>query len=62
SAATSEDAAPHWRAAAKVIANDRPYAFLWFFDDAVAVNRRVRDTRIDTYGLYQNLYQWTVKE
>ena len=61
SAATSEDAAPHWRAAAKVIANDRPYAFLWFFDDAVAVNQRIRDTRIDTYGLYQNLYQWSVK-
>jgi len=27
----------------------------------VAVNQRIRDTRIDTYGLYQNLYQWSVK-
>lgn len=62
SAATSDEAAPYWRAAARVIVADRPYAFLWFFDDAVAVNERVRDARIDTYGLYQNLYQWRVKE
>jgi peptide/nickel transport system substrate-binding protein len=61
-AATSEQAAPYWRAAARVIARDRPYAFLWFFDDAVAVNERVRDTRIDTYGLYQNLQQWRLEE
>jgi len=60
SASTARDAAPYWRAAAKIIANDRPYAFLWFFDDAVAVNQRIQNTRIDTYGLYQNLYQWRV--
>jgi peptide/nickel transport system substrate-binding protein len=56
--ATAEAAAPYWRAAARAIAADRPYAFLWFFDDAVAVNERVQDTRIDTYGLYQNLHRW----
>ena len=61
SAATAQDAAPHWRDAARIIARDRPYAFLWFFDDALAVNQRVTDTRIDTYGFYQNLYQWKVR-
>ena len=60
-AATAGLAAPHWRAAAKVISLDRPYAFLWYFDDAVAVNQRIQNTRIDTYGLYQNLYQWRVR-
>ncbi len=61
-AATARDAAPYWRRAARIIARDRPYAFLWFFDDAIAVNERVTDTRIDTYGFYQNLYQWKVSD
>ncbi len=60
-AATADEAAPIWREAARVIADDRPYAFLWFFDEAVAVNERVKGTRIDTYGLYQNLYQWRLE-
>jgi peptide/nickel transport system substrate-binding protein len=61
-AATDEQAAPHWRSAARVISGDRPYAFLWFFDDLVAVNQRVENTRIDTYGVYQNLHRWRVAE
>ncbi len=61
-AATADEAAPHWRAAARIIANDRPYAFLWFWDDAVALSERVRRARIDTYGLYQNLHHWTLGE
>lgn len=59
-AATGEEAAPHWRAAARVIADAGPYAFLWFYDDAEGVSERVRDTRIDTYGIYQNLHQWRI--
>ncbi len=58
-AATADEAAPHWRAAARVIARDRPYAFLWFFDDLMVVSERVQNTRIDTYGRYQNLHQWS---
>ena len=61
-AATAEDAADHWRAAARVIATDRPYAFLWFYDDPIVVNERVKNTRIDTYGIYQNLYQWRLED
>ena len=60
-AETVEQAAPLWRAVSRVIAEEQPYAFLWFYDDAVAVNERVRGTRIDTYGIYQNLHQWRVE-
>ncbi len=60
-APTAEAAAPYWRAAARLIARDRPYAFLWFFDDAVVVSERVKGTRIDTYGLYQNLHEWQLE-
>ncbi len=61
-AATTEDeAAGHWRAVARTIARDRPYAFLWFFSEVVALSDRIRSTRIDTYGLYQNLHEWTLE-
>ena len=60
-APTEDGAAPHWQAVARQIARDRPYAFLWFFDDLVAVSSRVHNTRIDTYGGYQNLYEWTLR-
>ncbi|UCF21020.1 MAG: hypothetical protein JSU87_06415, partial [Gemmatimonadota bacterium] len=61
-AETAEQAAPLWREVAKAVVRDQPYTFLWFYDDAVAVSERVRDTRIDTYGIYQNLYEWRVEE
>ncbi len=60
-APSAELAAPFWRRAARVVARERPYAFLWFYDDVVLVSERVRNTRIDTYGLYQNLHEWTVE-
>lgn len=61
-AATAQEAAPYWKAAARTIARDRPYAFLWFFDDLVVLNESVGNTRIDTYGMFQNLHEWTIGE
>jgi peptide/nickel transport system substrate-binding protein len=60
-AATEEEAVGHWKAAARVIAKDRPFAFLWYFDDVLIVDRRVKDLRVDTYGLYQNLHEWRME-
>lgn len=62
SAATEDEAASYWRAAARTIGGDRPYAFLWYFDGLVAVNERVRNTNINTFGVYQNLHQWWVND
>jgi peptide/nickel transport system substrate-binding protein len=58
---TEEAAARYWREAGRLVAEDRPYAFLYFFDQLVGVNERVRNTRIDTYGVYQNLYAWRLE-
>lgn len=58
---TEGEAAAYWRSAARTIARDRPYAFLWFLDEVIAVSERVRGTRIDTYGVYQNLHEWSVR-
>lgn len=53
-------AASRWRSAARVIAEDRPFAFLWYFDDVVIYSRRVENVRIDACGLFQNLHQWRI--
>jgi peptide/nickel transport system substrate-binding protein len=60
SAASSSEAAAEWKAVARAIADDHPYAFLWYFSELVGVNNRVQDTRINTYGVYQNLHRWRV--
>ncbi|HSG81605.1 MAG TPA: ABC transporter substrate-binding protein [Gemmatimonadota bacterium] len=60
-ASSIEQATPHWRAAAEIIAADRPFAFLWYFDDVVLLSERVKGVRIDTYGVYQNLHEWRLE-
>jgi peptide/nickel transport system substrate-binding protein len=60
-AATEEEAVLHWKAAARVIVEDQPFAFLWYFDDVLIVDRRVTGLQVDTYGLYQNLHEWRVE-
>lgn len=61
-AESREGAASFWSATAARIARDRPYAFLWYLDDPVALYHRVQETRIDTYGVYQNLHHWRLAE
>lgn len=57
---TRDAAARYWQAVGRLVAQDRPYAFLYYYDVLVGVNERVQNTRIDTYGVYQNLYAWRV--
>jgi len=59
--ATAGDSEEALRLFDRAIAADRPYAFLWFFDELVGVNERVKNARINTYGVYQNLHQWSVE-
>ncbi|NIR45488.1 MAG: hypothetical protein GWN99_13860 [Gemmatimonadetes bacterium] len=61
SARTDEEARPRWRAVGVQIARDRPYAFLWFYTEAVALRERVQNVRIDVYGVYQNLHRWRLE-
>ncbi len=62
SAATRPVATARWRAISETIARDRPYAFLWFFDELAVASRRLQGLRIDTYGVFQNLHEWRLKE
>lgn len=60
-AVSEAEATSYWRAAARVIAEDRPFAFLWYFDDVVIYSRRVKNVRIDARGLFQNLHGWRIE-
>lgn len=57
----TEDAArPFWKQAAERVVQDQPYTWLYYLDRVDAVQPRLRDTRIDTYGRYQNTWEWWI--
>ncbi len=57
---TEEQATPVWKQAAAQIAADRPYTFLFYFDQVVGVRDRLKGVRINTYGPYQNVADWWI--
>ncbi len=59
---TEEQWRPYWREAAARIVADQPYTWLYFYDELVAVRNRLRNTRIDTLGTYQNMWEWWVSD
>jgi peptide/nickel transport system substrate-binding protein len=59
---TPEAAAPIWREAASTIVRDQPYTWLYYLDIVDAVSNRLRGTEIDTYGTYQNTWEWWIPE
>ncbi|HEX5727204.1 MAG TPA: ABC transporter substrate-binding protein, partial [Longimicrobiaceae bacterium] len=59
-APTPEAANALWKQAAGLIVADRPYTWLYFLDGVVGVNERLRGVRVDTYGAYQNTWEWWI--
>ncbi len=57
---THEAAAPYWRRAAAHLAEAQPYTWLYFFDSVNGVSDRVRGARVNSYGPYQNTWEWWV--
>ena len=57
---TFERAVVLWRDAASRIAQDQPYTWLYYMDSVDGVNNRLRGTKIDTYGPYQNTWEWWI--
>jgi peptide/nickel transport system substrate-binding protein len=57
---TEELAAPYWVDASAKIVEQQPYTWLFWMDIVMGVNNRVRNTKVDTYGAYQNIEQWWV--
>jgi peptide/nickel transport system substrate-binding protein len=59
-APTAEEATPLWQEAAARIAADHPYKWLYYYDVLSARNDRLRGLRVDTYGAYQNTWEWWI--
>lgn len=57
---TAARADPLWRAAAERIVQDQPYTWLYYYDQVTLVRDRLRGVRVDSYGAYQNLWEWWI--
>jgi peptide/nickel transport system substrate-binding protein len=57
---TAEAAAPFWRGAAAQIVADQPYTWLFYFDQVDGRRSRVRGMTVNTYGAYQNTWEWWI--
>lgn len=51
-----------WKQAAVRLIADRPYTWLYYLDGVVGVHDRLQGVRVDTYGAYQNTWEWWVKD
>ncbi|HEX6747447.1 MAG TPA: ABC transporter substrate-binding protein [Longimicrobium sp.] len=57
---TEAGANPIWRQAAARIAAAQPYTFLYYYDQLDGLSSRLRDMKVDTYGAYQNAWEWWI--
>ncbi|HVH13015.1 MAG TPA: ABC transporter substrate-binding protein [Longimicrobium sp.] len=51
-----------WKQAAAQLVNDRPTTWLYYLDGVVGVRDRLRGVRVNTYGAYQNVWEWWVAD
>lgn len=57
---TSALANPLWRAFAERIVQDQPYTWLYYYDPVTGRSARLKGVAVDTYGAYQNAWEWWV--
>lgn len=59
---TAQLANPLWKAAAERIVQDQPYTWLYYYDGVTGRRDRLRGVKVDTYGAYQNTWEWWVAD
>lgn len=59
---TGAAANPYWKEAAYQIVQDQPYTWLYYYDQVSALSNRLRGVEIDSYGAYQNAWEWWIPE
>lgn len=57
-APTADAAQPHWTRAARRIAGDHPYAFLWHFDLVYVSGPRLRGVETGVLGVTHDAHEW----
>ncbi len=56
------EAARCWRELQALVYADQPYCFLYWRDEVVAVNRRIRGVEMDVLWMFGSLHRWWVPE
>ncbi|HEX6925760.1 MAG TPA: ABC transporter substrate-binding protein [Longimicrobiaceae bacterium] len=59
---TEEAAIPYWKQAAAKLVEDQPYTWLFYMDQVNGINERVRGVKVNTFGPYQNAWEWWIPE
>jgi peptide/nickel transport system substrate-binding protein len=57
---TYERAAAGWRAVANRVVQDQPYTWLDYYDVLSGAGNRLHGMKVDTYGAYQNVWEWWI--
>lgn len=57
---TAAAARPYWQAAAQALVEDQPYTWLYYMDQVNGINERVRGVVVNTFGAFQNVWEWWI--
>ena len=60
SAHLGDAARPYWQAAAQALVEDQPYTWLYYMDQVNGINDRVQDVVVNTFGPFQNAWEWWI--
>jgi peptide/nickel transport system substrate-binding protein len=58
---TKEAARPHWRDAAALLAAEQPFNWLYYYSGIGVIGPRLQGMKVDTFGSYQNTWEWSVE-
>lgn len=53
---------PYWQRVAERIVQDQPYTWLYYYGPLTARSARLQGVKVDTYGAYQNTWEWWVAD
>ncbi len=56
------DAAPLWKEFQRIVQDEQPYTFLFWINDLVGVNKRVKGQNIGILGTTHKAWQWAIEE
>jgi peptide/nickel transport system substrate-binding protein len=59
---TAAQAVPLWKSVAERIVQDQPYTWLYYYGPLTGRSARLRGVKVDTYGAYQNVWEWWVSD
>ena len=59
-APNENEAARYWREIQSILHQDQPFTFMYWIKDVVAINRRLKGTKINTLGILDRIENWKI--